>query len=58
MSRVALGLILENCVAMMRIADRDSVTIGISLFTAAFVVLSKRSPPKLARASSRYILAR
>jgi chromate transporter len=41
---VALGLILASGVAMMRTADRDGITIGISLFTAAFVVLSKRNP--------------
>ena len=41
---VALGLILASGVAMMRTADRDGVTIGISLFTAAFVALSKRNP--------------
>ena len=41
---VALGLILASGVAMMRTADRDGITIGISLFTTAFVVLSKRNP--------------
>ena len=42
---VALGLIPASAVAILRTADRDSITIGISLFTAAFVALSKRSPP-------------
>jgi chromate transporter len=41
---VALGLIPASGVAILRTADRDSITIDISLFTAAFVVLSKRNP--------------
>jgi chromate transporter len=41
---VALGLILASGVAMMRIADQDAATLAISLGTAAFVLLSTRTP--------------
>jgi chromate transporter len=41
---VALGLMLAAGIAMMRAADRDAVTLVISLATAAFVVLSRRNP--------------
>lgn len=41
---VALGLILASGVSMMRVADRDVLTLLISLTTAAFVVVSRRNP--------------
>jgi chromate transporter len=41
---VALGLMLASGISMMRTADHDALTIGISLATAAFVVFSKRNP--------------
>jgi chromate transporter len=41
---VALGLILASGVSMMRTADHDAVTVGISLLTAAFVLFSRRNP--------------
>jgi chromate transporter len=41
---VALGLILASGVAMMRTADHDLLTLGISVATAIFVVFSRRNP--------------
>jgi chromate transporter len=41
---VALGLILASGVSMMRTADHDTLTIAISVATAAFVVFSSRNP--------------
>jgi chromate transporter len=41
---VALGLILASGIAMMRTADHDALTIGISLATAGFVLFSSRNP--------------
>ncbi|KIU53224.1 MULTISPECIES: chromate transporter [Bradyrhizobium] len=41
---VALGLILASGVSMMRTADHDVLAALVSLFAAAFVVLSKRNP--------------
>jgi chromate transporter len=41
---VALGLILASGVSMMRTADRDVLTLAISVATAAFVVFSRRNP--------------
>jgi chromate transporter len=41
---VTLGLILASGVSMMRTADHDALTLGISLATAIFVVFSRRNP--------------
>jgi len=41
---LALGLILASALSMMRVADHDTLTVAISLATAAFVVLSRRNP--------------
>jgi chromate transporter len=41
---VGLGLMLASGVSMMRNVDRDTVTVAISLATAAFVVFSRRNP--------------
>jgi chromate transporter len=41
---VALGLILASGVSMIRTSDHDTVTVCISLLTAAFVVFSRRNP--------------
>jgi chromate transporter len=41
---VALGLILASGISMMGTADHDTLTIGISVATAAFVVFSRRNP--------------
>jgi hypothetical protein len=41
---LTLGLILASGVAMMRTSDHDTLTVVISLATAAFVVFSRRNP--------------
>jgi chromate transporter len=41
---VTLGLILASGISMMRTADHDTLTIVISLATAAFVMFSRRNP--------------
>jgi chromate transporter len=41
---IALGLILASGAAMMRAADHDALTFGISLAATVFVVLSTRNP--------------
>jgi len=41
---VTLGLILASGISMMRTADHDALTLGISLATAIFVVFSRRNP--------------
>jgi chromate transporter len=41
---VTLGLMLASGISMMRTADHDTLTIGISVATAVFVVLSRRNP--------------
>lgn len=55
---VALGLILASGVTMMRTADRDLLTLAISVGTAAFVVFSRRNPLwALAAGTCAYVAA-